>query len=113
MTSPHSHFITNNQLFIFLGEPIPLQSFGPPCIQWSAVHSDTDSHFAASSVKNIADAYHHIAVDHANTYHPGHTEPPPPYDIALWDPGYSSSDSSSPPDLVSEGAFHEHKKLLE
>ena len=35
--------------------------------------------------QDIADAYHHVEV------------PPPPYNIALWDPGYSSDDSLPPP----------------
>ena len=72
------------------------------CPYW---HSDTDSQFAAFSFEDIADAYHHMAVDHADTYYPVHAEPSPSYYIALWDPGCSSNDSFSLPDLVSDSSI--------
>ena len=70
-----------------------------PCTSWSSAHSQP----ALFSAQDISDAYHHVHidntdVDYAGIYYPANTNPPPPYDIALWDPGYSSDDSL--PDLV-------------
>ena len=95
-----SHFITNNQLFTFLGYPIapaialdtsalPLHivDAAPPCISFSAVQSQVADLFVAH---DTADAYHHVELHHQF--------PPPPYN----DPSYSSDDPL--PDLVDDSS---------
>ena len=102
ITPLHSQYITNNQFLAFLdGYPMPTTidaNVSPvhvfasePCTSWSY----TQSQSAPFAVQDIADAYHHvhIDVDHADTHSPVDSNPPPPYDSALWDPGYSTDDS--------------------
>ena len=69
-----------------------------PCTSWSPAHSQP----ALFSTHDISDAYHHMHVDDAGIHSLTTTNPPPPYGIALSDPGHSSDDSS--PDLIDDSS---------